>query len=136
MEIDRVELDEVVRTSDKRRFVISSDRLRIRANQGHSVSVNLGLQPIAPPETLYHGTVERAVPSIINTGIEKRARQYVHLSDNILTAARVGARRGRAIILQVAAGEMHAAGFRFFRSENGVWLTEHVPSQYISRSAP
>jgi putative RNA 2'-phosphotransferase len=134
--INRTELDEVVRTSDKHRFAISPDHRRIRANQGHSVSVDLGLQPIAPPDALYHGTVERSVSSIMKTGIEKGARQYVHLSEDVQTATRVGARRGRPIILTIAAGEMYAAGFRFLRSENGVWLTEHVPPQYISRPAP
>jgi putative RNA 2'-phosphotransferase len=135
LQIDRTELDEVVRTSDKHRFAISSDHLRIRANQGHSVAVNLGLQPIAPPDALYHGTVGRSVSSIMQTGLEKGARQYVHLSEDVQTATRGGARRGRPIILKIAAGEMYAAGFCFLRSENGLWLTEHVPPQYISGPA-
>lgn len=129
----RAELDEVVRTNDKQRFAFSPDRQRIRASQGHSLAVDLGLQPETPPDVLYHGTVERFVASIMSTGLEKRARQYVHLSPDVATATRVGGRRGCPVILQIAAAEMHAAGFRFFRSANGVWLTDEVPPQYISK---
>ena len=129
----RAELEEIVRTSDKQRFALSGDAQRIRANQGHSVSVDLGLHPETPPEVLYHGTVERFVSSILSDGLDKRARQHVHLSPDIATATRVGSRRGRPIILKIAAAHMHSAGFRFFRSANGVWLTDQVPPQYISR---
>lgn len=127
------ELAAVVKTSDKQRFALSADAKQIRANQGHSVAVDLGLSPEAPPALLYHGTVERFVSSIMANGLEKRARQHVHLSLDIVTATRVGSRRGKAIILQVAAAEMHSAGFEFFRSANGVWLTEHVPAQYLTK---
>lgn len=129
----RNELAEVVRTSDKQRFALSPDGQQIRANQGHSVSVDLGLTPETPPAKLYHGTVERSVSSIMAEGLDKRARQHVHLSPDLDTATRVGSRRGQPIILEIAAAEMHEAGFSFFRSENGVWLTDKVPPQYISR---
>lgn len=127
------ELEEVVRTNDKQRFGFSVDGKRIRANQGHSVTVDLGLQPQTPPPVLYHGTVERFVASILASGLEKRARQHVHLSPDIATATRVGSRRGRPVILEIAAANMHSAGFHFFLSANGVWLTDQVPPEYISR---
>jgi putative RNA 2'-phosphotransferase len=129
----RAELDEVVRTNDKQRFALSPDGRQIRANQGHSVSVELGLTSVTPPSKLYHGTIERFVSAIMTEGLDKRARQHVHLSVDLETATRVGSRRGRPIILEIAAAEMHEAGFCFFCSENGVWLTEKVPPQYISR---
>ena len=108
--------------------------LNLRCESSHSVAVDLGLNPETPPPVLYHGTVERFVTSIMETGLEKRARQHVHLSPDIATANRVGSRRGQPVILKIAAAEMHSAGFLFFRSANGVWLTEQVPPQYISRS--
>lgn len=130
--LTRAELEEVVQKSDKQRFALSVDGQRIRANQGHSVSVDLGLESEIPPEVLYHGTVERFLASIMSTGLEKRSRQHVHLSLDIATANRVGSRRGEPVILKIAAASMHADGFRFFCSANGVWLTERVPPQYIS----
>lgn len=131
----RAELEQVVQKSEKQRFAFSSDAQLIRANQGHSVSVDLGLTPRTPPEVLYHGTVERFLYSIIARGVEKRSRQYVHLSLDVATATRVGSRRGEPVILKIAAASMHSDGFRFFCSANGVWLTEYVPPQYISRVA-
>ena len=130
----KAELEEVVQTSDKQRFALSLDGERIRANQGHSLSVDLGLTPQTPPEVLYHGTVERFLSSIMSQGLEKQSRQHVHLSPDVVTANRVGSRRGKAIILTIAAASMHSDGFSFFCSENGVWLTERVPPQYISRA--
>jgi putative RNA 2'-phosphotransferase len=132
-QIERHELDEVVRTNDKQRFAVSPDGSRIRANQGHSVAADLGLVPLTPPDILFHGTVERSVSSIMAAGLQKRSRQHVHLSADVQTATRVGARRGRPLILQIAAAEMYSAGFQFFRSNNGVWLTVEVPPQYITR---
>ena len=127
------ELEEVVRTNDKQRFALSAGSKRIRANQGHSVNIDLGLTPETPPAFLYHGTVERFLSSIMTSGLEKRARQHVHLSPDVTTANKVGSRRGQPVILKIAAGNMHAAGFQFFRSANGVWLTDQVPPEYISR---
>ena len=128
------ELEEVVRTSDKQRFALSVDKQRIRANQGHSVNVDLRLVPETPPAVLYHGTVERFVSSIMTSGLEKRARHHVHLSPDLATATKVGSRRGQPVILKIAAANMHAAGFQFFRSANGVWLTDQVPPEYISHA--
>lgn len=129
----RAELEEVVQKNEKQRFAFNADGQRIRANQGHSVSVDLGLTPETPPEILYHGTVEHFVPSIMEKGLDKRDRQHVHLSLDINTATRVGSRRGEPVILKIAAANMHADGFQFYCSANGVWLTERVPPQYISR---
>jgi len=129
----RAELEEVVQTNEKQRFAFSVDSQRIRASQGHSVSVELGLTPETPPEVLYHGTVARFLSSIMDQGLDKRSRQYVHLSPDVETATRVGSRRGQPVILKIAAANMHSDGFRFFCSANGVWLTERVPPQYISR---
>jgi len=130
----QAELKEVVQTNEKQRFTLSHDSQRIRASQGHSVSVDLGLTPETPPEILYHGTVDRFLSSIMDQGLDKRSRQYVHLSPDIETATRVGGRRGQPVILKIAAASMHSDGFRFFCSANGVWLTERVPPQYISRA--
>lgn len=132
MKISRAELDEVVATSDKQRFAFSADRQRIRASQGHSIEIDLGLRSIAPPEFLYHGTVARFVPSILKSGLKKKSRQYVHLSIDKETAQQVGARRGPAVILKVSAAAMYAGGHDFFLSENGVWLTERVPPDFIT----
>jgi putative RNA 2'-phosphotransferase len=129
--LTRDELEEVVRTSDKKRFSFSDDGGMIRANQGHSVEVELGYEPIAPPEVLFHGTVERFLQSIRETGLLKGERHHVHLSRDEATAAKVGKRRGRPFILKIRAAHMHADGFAFFVSANGVWLTDHVPAKYI-----
>jgi len=128
----RAELDEVVQTNEKQRFAFSPDSQRIRANQGHSISVDLGLTPETPPDILYHGTVDRFLSSILSRGLEKGSRHHVHLSPDIDTATRVGSRRGQPVILKIDAASMHSAGFHFFCSANSVWLTEHVPPQYIS----
>ncbi len=130
--ITRAELDAVAATNDKQRFSISSDGRRIRARQGHSIRVELGLQPSRPPKVLYHGTIERFLDAILRVGLDKRSRQYVHLSPDIATAAKVGSRRGRPVILRVDSGAMYRDRFTFYLSENGVWLTESVPPVYIS----
>jgi putative RNA 2'-phosphotransferase len=133
LDVSPAELEEIVRTSDKQRFALSPDGLRIRANQGHSVPVDLGLAPSVPPAALFHGTVERFVAAILVEGLRKQARQHVHLSPDAETARRVGMRRGTAIVLRVDAARMHAEGLVFFCSENGVWLTDAVPPGYIER---
>jgi putative RNA 2'-phosphotransferase len=125
------QLRHVVATSDKKRFAFNEDQTRIRANQGHSVEVDLKYAPETPPELLYHGTPERFVESIRATGLDKRERHHVHLSPNIATATKVGERRGRPVALTIRAGEMHRVGILFYRSENGVWLTDQVPPQFI-----
>jgi putative RNA 2'-phosphotransferase len=127
------ELEYVVVTNDKQRFSFNADKTHIRANQGHSLqTLDLGLQPVEPPEILYHGTAERFLESILPTGLEKRSRQHVHLSADIDTAHKVGSRHGKPVILKVAAGQMQRNGCVFFRSDNGVWLTDHVPIVYLS----
>lgn len=117
---------EVVETSDKKRFALSADRRLIRAVQGHSITVDLGLAPFAPPETLYHGTATRFLDAIRAEGLRPRSRQYVHLSADAATATTVGARHGKPVVLTIAAGALHAGGQPFFQAQNGVWLTGPV----------
>jgi len=123
---------EVVETSDKRRFVISDDGLRIRANQGHSIPVDLGLVPVAPPDVLYHGTATRFLASIRETGLNPRSRQHVHLSATRATAEVVGARHGVVKVLLIDAKAMHEDGNNFYLSLNDVWLCAEVAPRYIS----
>jgi len=130
--LDQATLQQIIAENDKQRFALSADGLRIRASQGHSVAVNLALEPVAPPELLYHGTASRFLESIRQAGLEKRSRQHVHLSGEHNTAVAVGRRHGQPVVLIVRAGEMAAAGFSFFRSENGIWLTDHVPVEYLT----
>ncbi|MCA9071342.1 MAG: RNA 2'-phosphotransferase [Planctomycetaceae bacterium] len=125
------ELRQVVRESDKQRFALSDDGLLIRANQGHSVSVDLGLEPSSPPEVLYHGTVATFLTDIREKGLLKGQRHHVHLSPDKATATKVGSRRGKPVILEIASQQMHADGLEFYLSTNGVWLTDHVPPSYI-----
>ena len=127
------ELRAVVARSDKQRFALSADERRIRANQGHSVAVDLELPPAEPPAVLYHGTVDAHLESILAEGLRKRSRQHVHLSADVETARRVGARRGRPVILAIDAAAMHARGHSFWRSANGVWLADAVPREFLSR---
>ncbi len=133
--LTRAQLDAVVRDSDKQRFAFSPDGLRIRASQGHSVKVELDYAPQRPPETLYHGTATRFLASIRTHGLVKGERHHVHLSADMETARKVGARHGKAVVLEVAAGEMARNGGVFFRSANGVWLTERVPPERLRISA-
>ncbi|MEM8486775.1 MAG: RNA 2'-phosphotransferase [Bacteroidota bacterium] len=127
------DLKAVVRTNDKQRFAFNEDETKIRANQGHSIkTIDLGLTPQAPPAILYHGTVAKYLESIKRQGLQKRSRQHVHLSPDIETATRVGSRRGTPILLEIDAAHMHADGYAFYLSANGVWLTDHVPPQFIS----
>jgi len=125
------ELQTVVVMNDKQRFSFSDDRTLIRANQGHSVQVRLGYEPLSPPALLYHGTAERFLASIARQGLLKGQRHHVHLSEDTKVASEVGARYGRPVVLIVASEMMNQNGHAFFRSENGVWLTEHVPVGYI-----
>jgi putative RNA 2'-phosphotransferase len=125
------ELRHVVERNDKQRFSLSADGALIRANQGHSIEVDLGYEPCVPPETLYHGTTERFLPSIRERGLLRGKRHDVHLSEQRETATAVGSRYGRPIVLKIASERMNKEGHLFFRSANGVWLTEHVPVDYI-----
>ena len=130
--LTREELAEVVATNDKQRFAFSQDGRSIRASQGHSIPVDLGYAPTPPPAVLYHGTVEGNLPAITREGITKGDRHAVHLSPDRETAAKVGSRHGRPVVLEIDAAAMHADGHRFYLSANGVWLTEHVPPAYVS----
>jgi putative RNA 2'-phosphotransferase len=128
---DRKQLDHVVETNNKKRFAYSDDGKMIRASQGHSVDVELKLEEKVPPDQLYHGTVSRFLASIYSQGLIKGQRQHVHLSADIETARQVGSRRGSPVVLTILAKEMFEDGFEFFLSANGVWLTDHVPSEYL-----
>jgi putative RNA 2'-phosphotransferase len=129
--VTREELDEVVVTNDKQRFSFDPSGTRIRANQGHSTAVDLQLEPAAPPHVLYHGTAERNVAVIRAEGLLKMARHHVHLSPDVPTATKVGARHGRPVVFAVDAAGMARDGHTFFRSANGVWLVDAVPARYL-----
>lgn len=130
LKITRSQLELVVAGNDKQRFAIVGER--IRASQGHSVDVELGLEPVPPPQALYHGTPRRNLPSIRRDGLVKRGRHHVHLSADIETAAKVGNRRGVAVVLTVDAAGMAAAGHVFYHCANGVWLTDRVPPSFLA----
>lgn len=129
------DLREVVERSDKRRFSFDADGTRIRANQGHSIAVDLGLTPTPPPPTLFHGTALSSLDAILRTGLHRAGRHHVHLSPDSDTAMRVGARHGRPVVLEVASGRMAQDGHRFFVTENRVWLTEAVAVHYLAPRA-
>lgn len=129
------ELRLLVAGSDKQRFALSEDGLRIRANQGHSVAVDLGLAPGTPPDILYHGTGAGSVEAIREQGLDRRRRHHVHLSADASAALAVGARHGAPVVLRIDARRMAAAGHLFFRSDNGVWLVDHVPPGFIEIEA-
>jgi putative RNA 2'-phosphotransferase len=128
----RDELEHVVATNDKRRFAFDQAGTRIRASQGHSVAVQLGLAPVEPPPVLFHGTPERNLAAIRAEGLRPGNRHAVHLSPDEATARVVGARRGRPVVLAVDAAAMAADGVVFTQSANGVWLVDAVPPRYLS----
>lgn len=127
------DLIECVETNDKQRFSFDATGDLIRANQGHSVEVDLQLEEKQPPDVLFHGTVERFLAPIMADGLRKGKRHHVHLSKDVETARKVGARRGKPIILRVDSAAMHGQGLKFFVSANGVWLTESVPPEFLAR---
>jgi putative RNA 2'-phosphotransferase len=133
--LSRELVERVVATNEKQRFTISPDGERIRAAQGHSVQIDLELAPCQPPELLFHGTAARFLASIRKEGLRRGKRLHVHLSKDEATAQAVGARHGEPVVLTVAARAMHQNGYLFYLSENGVWLTEHVPPQFLSYPA-
>lgn len=126
------ELQEVVATSDKKRFAFDSTLTLIRANQGHSTEVDLQLESVVPPDLLYHGTGNISVDSILQTGLCKMSRHHVHLSPDINTAKVVGARHGKPAIFTVNTAAMQKDGYVFYCSDNGVWLVDHVPPKYLN----
>lgn len=126
------DLKRIVKEDNKQRYSFDDNMTYIRANQGHSVKVDLELKPIKPPKVLYHGTCKRVKNSILKEGIKHMNRQYVHLSKDIETASKVGKRHGELIIFTVNSESMYMDGYNFYKSENGVWLTDYVPSKYIN----
>ena len=126
------QLESIVSNDNKNRFSFNEDKTKIMANQGHSIKVDLGLTPITPPEILYHGTAEKYIPFIKESGLKKMSRHHVHLSEDLETAEQVVSRREtNSVILKIRASKMHKGGFVFYKSNNGVWLTDRVPSKYI-----
>lgn len=123
-----------VETNDKQRFQLSEDGKEFRANQGHSIEVDLKLQPITPPDVLLHGTAERFLKSILQEGLTKQNRHHVHLTESKEVAQAVGARYGKLVLLEIDATEMYQQGMVFYRSANNVWLTENVLTQFINVS--
>ena len=129
--LTRDELEDIVEDNDKQRFAFDASGQRLRAQQGHSVAVDLQLLPAVPPARLYHGTAPAALPAIRATGLHKMSRHHVHLTADKATARRVGQRRVRPVLLAIDAAALHAAGGVFYQSGNGVWLIEAVPPQFI-----
>ena len=127
------DLEEIVAADEKGRYSFNEDKTLIRANQGHSIPVDVELEKVEPPEFLYHGTGEKYVESIEEKGIIPKSRLYVHLSSDYDTAVKVGSRHGKPVVFRVKANKMYRDGFVFFKSVNGVWLTKEVPTQYFNR---
>ena len=131
--LTREELDEIVATDEKQRYSFNDDGTLIRANQGHSIQVDVELAEVRPPEFLYHGTGEKYVSSIDRHGLIPKTRLYVHLSGDYETAVKVGSRHGKPVVYRILAGQMADAGITFYRSVNGVWLTKRVPREYMEK---
>ena len=131
VKLTRELLEFIVETNDKQRFALNDSRTKIRANQGHSIQVELNLPPETPPPVLYHGTAHRFWPSIQASGLEKGQRHHVHLTESISVARAVGSRYGKPVIIAIDANKMHAEGFEFFKTANQVWLVAAVPGCYL-----
>lgn len=134
LKIDMALLEEIVNTDDKQRYSFNDDKTLIRANQGHSIQVDVELEEAQPPEFLWHGTGKKYVSGICDSGLIPKSRLYVHLSSDVETAVKVGERHGEVALFRVDAAKMYLAGFKFYLSKNGVWLTKHVPVDYLRRS--
>ena len=126
-------LEEIVRTDNKQRYSFNEDKTLIRANQGHSIPVDVELQAAIPPAILYHGTGQKYAESIDKQGLLHQSRLYVHLSKDIATATKVGQRHGQPVIYEIDAQSMYNDGYSFYLSVNGVWLTDHVPLTYLKK---
>lgn len=131
--IDFATIQTIVDTNDKKRFAFNEDKTMIRASQGHSIDVDLGLEEKLPPDTLYHGTAARLADKILREGLQKQQRHHVHLSTDTGTAKAVGSRHGQPIVFAVDAKAMAAAGLKFYVSDNGVWLTGEVPPIFLAK---
>ncbi len=131
---DRELLNHIVETNSKKRFAFNETLDKLRASQGHSVEIELGYINKQPPEILFHGTSEKSIQSILETGLEKQSRQHVHLSSDIETAIKVGQRHGKPYVFKVLAEQMYKDNFEFFISENDVWLTDYVPIKYLKQN--
>tara|TARA_Y100000034_G_C6704771_1_gene311013 strand:- start:120 stop:698 length:579 start_codon:yes stop_codon:yes gene_type:complete len=130
--LSREMIEEIVKTDKKKRYSISADGQYVRANYGHSFSVDLELEPAIPPGVLYHGTADRFINSIMSGGLSPQSRQFVHLSPDRSTAETVGSRHGRPVILEINSGAMHGAGYEFFNPVPGTWLVKEVPVGFIN----
>ena len=133
--ITQQELDHIVDTNDKKRLAYNEDKTKIRASQGHSIQVDVQLKATRPPEILYHGTTKQNYEKIKKSGLDKMRRLHVHMTDNIKVAHSVGKRYSKyeqPVVLTIDSNAMYANGFKFYLSENGVWLTDNVPAKYIS----
>ena len=128
---NRAMLEQVVAENDKQRFAFGPNGTKIRASQGHSIQVDLGLAPLSPPDVLYHGTATRFQGSILEKGLLARGRQYVHLSKDRETALKVGRRHGKPVVFIIKARDMECDGLKFYLSDNGIWLVEYVPVRYL-----
>ena len=124
-------LEEIVATDDKQRYSFNEDKTKIRANQGHSIDVDVELEEAQPPEYLWHGTGTKYAESIRKTGLISKSRLYVHMSESYMTAMDTGARHGKPMVFCVKAEDMYNDGYKFYKSENGVWLTKFVPVEYL-----
>lgn len=131
--LDMEILERIVAEDEKQRYSFNEDKTLIRANQGHSIPVDVELEDVCPPEVLYHGTGEKYTSSIDKQGLIPKSRLYVHLSDDEETARKVGQRHGKSVVYKVRSGEMHRDGILFYRSVNGVWLTKAVLVKYLER---
>lgn len=132
-ECSREILEEIVRTDAKQRYSFNEDKTRIRANQGHSIPVDVQLKAVKPPTFLWHGTGEKYVGSIEKSGLLPKSRLYVHLSGDRETAYQVGKRHGKPVVYRIAAQKMQEEGYTFYRAENGVWLIKEVPARYLEK---
>lgn len=133
--IDMEVLEEIVRTDEKQRYSFNEDHTKIRANQGHSISVDVDLEEKNPPDILWHGTGEKYVSSIDKKGLIPKGRLYVHLSSDIETARKVGSRHGKPVIYEIDCRKMKEDGYRFFLSANHIWLTKEVPAKYLKKTS-
>ena len=131
--IDMTMLEEIVKTDNKQRYSFNEDKTLIRANQGHSIPVDVELKEQEPPELLYHGTADRFLDNIMTEGLKPMSRLYVHLSKDIETAKKVGKRHGNPVVLKVYSRQMNRDGVEFYLSENGVWLTKKVDAEYLEQ---